>query len=173
MCPKSPRAASTIPGEQEAAKAAVVDEAALLAEDLCAVSPQHSADRFPADRFVPQWLSAGSFASGSRSASAPPSRRSPVSDGELAALQLRLQLAEAQERTSRVQLEIEQARVVQQQKRHEANLPALPLKDARARVRQLEVRSKETELAIKERELELASRKAVLAGLHMELHLQG
>ena len=57
---------------------------------------------------------------------------------------------------------------MQQQKRYEANLPALPLEDARARVRQLEVRSKETELAIKERELELASRKAVLSGLHME-----
>ena len=50
--------------------------------------------------------------------------------------------------TSHAQLEIEQARFVQQQKRHEANLPALPLEDARARVRQLEVRSKETELAI-------------------------
>ena len=86
---------------------------------------------------------------------------------ELAALQLRLQLAEAQERTSRVQLEIEQARVVQQQKRHKANLSALPLEDAHARVRQLqEVRSKETELAIKDRKLELASREAVLAGLY-------
>ena len=63
--PNSPRAASTIPGEQEAAKAAVVDEAALLAEDLCAASPQHSADRISADRFFPQWRSAGSFASGS------------------------------------------------------------------------------------------------------------
>ena len=89
-----------------------------------------------------------------------------------------LALAEAQERTSRVQLEIEQAHVMQQQKRHEANMPALPLEEARARVRQLEVRSKETELAIKNRELELASRKAVLAGLHIkhseqQQHLQG
>ena len=126
--PNSPRSASTFPGEQEAAKAAVLDEAALLAEDLCTASPQHGADRFSADRLVPQWRSAGSFASGSRSASAPPSRRSPVSDGELAALQLRLQLAEAQERTSRVQLKIEQAHVVQQQKRHEASLPFCPLR---------------------------------------------
>ena len=66
---------------------------------------------------------------------------------------------------------------MQQQERHEANQSALPLEDARARVRQLEVRSKEIELAIEDRELELASRKAALAGLQMEhserqLHLQ-
>ena len=54
--PNSPHAASPIPGEQEAAKAAVVDEAALLAEDLCAASPQHGADRFSADQFVPRWI---------------------------------------------------------------------------------------------------------------------
>ena len=171
MCPNSPRAASAIPGEQEAAKAAIVDEAALLAEDLCAASPQRGTDRFSADRFVPQWCLAGSFASGSRSSSAPPSCRSPMSDGELAALQLRLALAEAQERTSHVQLKIELACVVQQQKGHEANLSALPLKEARARVCQLEVRSKETELAIKDRELELASRGAVLAArTHARTH---
>ena len=74
--PSSPRAASTISGEQKAAKAAVVDEAALLAEDLCAASPQHGADHISTDRLVPQWRSAGSFASGSRPSSAPPSRRS-------------------------------------------------------------------------------------------------
>ena len=67
---------------------------------------------------------------------------------------------------------------MQQQKQHEANLPALPLKDMCTHVCQLEVCSKETELAIKELELKLASRKAVLAGLYMEhserqLHLQG
>ena len=67
--PNSPRAASTIPGEQEAAKAAVVDEAALLAEDLCSASPQHGADRISANRSLPQWRSAGSFASGSRPSS--------------------------------------------------------------------------------------------------------
>ena len=177
--PDSPHTASSIPGEQEAAKAAVVDEVALLSEDLCAASLQQGANRFSADRFVPQWRLAGSFASGSRSASAPPSRRLPVSDGELAALQIRLQLTEAQERTSHVQLKIEQAHVVQQQQqRHEANLSALSLEEAHAHVRQLEVCSKETELIIKERELEWASRKAVLAGLQMEhskrqLHLQG
>ena len=48
---------------------------------------------------------------------------------------------------------------MQQQKQHEANLPALPLKDTRARVCQLVVRSKEAKLATKDR-LELASRKA-------------
>ena len=89
-----------------------------------------------------------------------------------------LQLTEAQERTSHVQLKIEQARVVQQQKWHEASLPALPPEDTRARVRQLEVRPKDMELAIMECELELASRKAVLAGLQVkhsgrQLHLQG
>ena len=96
-------------------------KAALHAEGLCAASPQQTS----AGRFAPQWRSAGT--SGSRHASAPPSCRLPVSDGKLAALQMRLALVEAKERTSRVQLEIEQACVIQQQKWHEANLPALPL----------------------------------------------
>ena len=55
---------------------------------------------------------------------------------------------------------------MQQQKGHEASLPVLSLEEARACVRQLEVRSKETELAIKDCKLELASRKTALAGLH-------
>ena len=45
--------------DSEAAKAAVADEAALLAEDLCAASPQHSTERFSADRSVLHWRLAG------------------------------------------------------------------------------------------------------------------
>ena len=95
--PKSPRA-STIPGEQEAAKAAVVDEAALLAEEFCAALLLlcFSAASPPI----------ASFLSGVWRAPPPLGRglyrrlHHAARPFLMGSRQLRLQLAEAQERTS-------------------------------------------------------------------------
>ena len=76
---------------------------------------------------------------------------------QLTTLQLRLSIAEAQERNARLHVKVEKTRVLLQEKKSAALSASIPLEEARAEVRRLKLQYKQTELAVKDKELELAS----------------